>query len=400
MLSQRKTPLKMQYIQLRYQCYQQQLRVMLTALRQFFYFLMMALYLALPALFLSALISLSVIAAKDTEIITRVGYQWGYFLLVYLLIRIQRNAILGHQYRYYLKSLNYSAKFNKTATLLLTLLAGNAPLLAPSLLALLIPNTATLINQFYFVLFAFNVLVIAFIAIKQTSLLWSSLLLFPLLIVIFLQTTTQLNHITLTSMATLLNLLWLVIMLMEHYFSTTLTHHYARIKKWLPLNSGNIEFTGKHYWQFRLIDIKQQAAANIARLGALTLIAMLVILFQHEMKTPANIPIQLIISYFFSLIVASYHFDNERFYKKYRYYLASILMTTKKRYFYDTLAIVLITLFMLMVSILLLNFNWLTLFTLPITTLLTVVAIHYFPRNFFIAPSIFNLGLLVTYFIV
>ncbi len=362
---------------------------------------MMALYLALPAMFLSALISLSVIAAKDTRLIERIGYQWGYFLLVFLLIRIQRSAILGSQYSYYLKSLNYSVKLTKITTVLLVILAGNAPLLAPSLLAFLIPNIDTLMTQFYFILFAISVLSIAVLAIKSATFLVFSLIIFPLISLLLVGTKIidLFADIPLTQTATILNITWLSAMLLEGYFTSSLNNFYQRLSAKLHFNNPiKLAFSGKKYWHFRLIEAKQQLAANLGRLLTLVLISILVMIFQLKMHTLASIPVQLMLNYLFALVIASYHFDNEAFYKKYRYYLASLLITPTKRYFYDTLTIALPTLLMLFISILLLQFSYLIALILPLTIAITVIAIHYFTRNFFILPSILTLLLLLIFF--
>ena len=385
------------YLGLRYQIYQQQLKAMFTALAQMLYFFMMALYLALPAMFLSALISLSVIADINTDLLERVGYQWGYFLLIFLLIRVQKSAILASQYQYFNNTLIVANKWRITGSIGLTLLAGNAPLLAPSLLALWIPNVHILMNQFYFVLFAINVLLTAFFTLKNKSFLWLSLFIFPITALLLSKHATLITPLASTRNATLLNFLWLAMLLLETLFSSYLFQLYARLKSNFALNKTTFSLSGKHYWQFRLIDIKQQLAPNLTRLFSLLLIIMTVLIFQSRMHAIANIPIQLFISYLFSLLIGSYHYDNEAFYQQYRYYLSSILLTPKARYFYDNLSTAFLALIILMVSIGLLNFNLWILLILPITTAITVISIHYFPRNFFIAPSIFTLSLVCAY---
>jgi len=385
------------YLGLRYQLYQQQLKAMFTALAQMFSFFMMALYLALPAMFLSALISLSVIADIKTDLLERVGYQWGYFLLIFLLIRVQKSAILASQYQYFNNTLIVANKWRITASIGLTLLAGNAPLLAPSLLALLIPNIHTLMNQFYFVLFALNVLLIAFFTLKNKRFLWLSLLIFPLATLLLSSQTTLITQLISTKNAIWLNFLWLAMLLLETLFSTFLLNIYTRIKNIFDFDKTRFALTGKHYWQLRVIEIKQQLAPNLTRLFTLLLIIIIVLVFQSKMHAIANIPIQLFVSYIFALLIGSYHFDNEAFYRHYQYYLSSMLLSPKTRYFYDNLPTVLLVLMILSVSIGLLNFSLWLLLILPITTTITVMAIHYFPRNFFIAPSVFMMMLVIVY---
>lgn len=389
--------LVLMYINLRSRIYQQQLKAMFTALTQMLTFFMMALYLALPALFLSALISLSIIADINTELMERVGYQWGYFLLIFLLIRVQKSAILASQYQHFHNALMITNRWKKIASIGLTLLAGNAPLLAPCLLALLIPNVATLVHQFYFVIFALNVLVIAWLTIKNDHFLWLSLLVFPTIFLVFSNQNPTFTHLVSTKSATMINLLWLTILLLETVFASRVLQFYLHIKSRLAFDQDNFALNGKYYFQFRLIEIKQQLAPNLTRLFTLTLIIIIVLVFQSKMHSTANIPIQLFVSYLFALLIGSYHFDNEGFYRHYRYYLSSILLPPKSRFFYDNLSTTLLVLIVLMISIGLLNFSLWLLLILPITTALTVVAVHYFPRNFFIAPSIFMMALVITY---
>jgi uncharacterized protein DUF6136 len=379
------------YVYIRYQIYQQQLKVMLTALAQMLAFFMMILYVALPAIFLSALISLSVIADIKTTVADRIIYQWAYLLLVFLIIRIQKSAIIASHYRYYHQSLLIPNKTRKTATLLLTLLAGNIPLLAPIALALFIPNIKILMAHLYFPLFAINVLLMALVTIKQANLPWFSLIILPITIFTLTTKTTIFNHTTLTNNAIILNALWLAFSLLEIW----LLKHFSQLKT--DFLTRVIAFSGKYYWQFRLIEIKQQLAANLSRLFALFLLIALVVIVQNKMQLVAIIPLQLFMLYLFSIVIASYQFDNEAFYRKYNYYLNTTLITKQARFYYDSLPMVLLVLFVTMVSILALNFTVYSLVILPLNTLISLLSVRHFPRNFFIPPSIFMMVIALSY---
>jgi hypothetical protein len=123
---------------------------MLPAVAQLLAFLLSILYLAIPASILTALISLSVIADINTTIEQRIIYQWAYFVLLYFLIRIQRNAVLGVNYQHYLASLPIPVKLKRINTVLLTLVAGNLLLLAPLFLLIFIPSWSVFLHQLHF----------------------------------------------------------------------------------------------------------------------------------------------------------------------------------------------------------------------------------------------------------
>ena len=95
----------MTYFQLRLKIYQEELKQMLSSIKQLLVFLMLLLQIALPVAILTSLISLSIIESSTTSINSRISYQWGYLSFLFLLISVQKKAIFGEVYQLYLTSI-------------------------------------------------------------------------------------------------------------------------------------------------------------------------------------------------------------------------------------------------------------------------------------------------------
>ncbi|WDE08887.1 hypothetical protein SG34_029550 [Thalassomonas viridans] len=356
------------YFKLRGQIYYHELKRMLASVSQLFTFLMMILYLAIPASVLTALVSLSVIADTDTPTDQRILYQWGYFILVYVMLSIQKNAILAQSYRPYMASLLIPAGQKHSATFLLTLAAGNLPLLAPVFLLGYIPDWQTFTTQLHFPLFALSVLVIAWISLKNKAFPWLTLCLAPLLLHV------GSSHYPVGAIA--LNSCVLALLLAEAVFEPLLLINRQRQRM-------------RHYWQIRWIAILQKPANLTGRIYFCTLFLALVAYVQYKMVLEANAYIQILVCWVLALVIGSYQFDNEAFYRKYHHYLAGLLNRPRSRYLQDMLPAV----FMAFVAGLAmtsgLNFSGEMLVLLPLGVLLTVVGVTKFYRNFFILPSLF-----------
>lgn len=95
----------MNYPQLRLQLYQQSLRQWLENLQQIGVGLVVLFPMALPVLVLLPLLSLGVVADPHTSTLVYLNTLWGYLLLVFSWMLLQRTGISGLQYQLYLQSL-------------------------------------------------------------------------------------------------------------------------------------------------------------------------------------------------------------------------------------------------------------------------------------------------------
>jgi len=362
------------YFKLRGQIYYHELQQLLTSVSQLLTFLMMVLYLAIPASILTALVSLSVIEDIHTPAEQRIVYQWGYFFLVYLLIRIQRNAILARSYQPYMASLLIPAGQKHTATILLTLAAGNIPLLAPVFLLSYIPDWQAFISQLHFPLFALSALVVAMISLKNQKFPWFSLCVAPMLLYAGVS--------EYPAGAILLNTCVLALLLGEAFFT--------------PLAMVNKQnWQVRYYWQIRWIAIMAKPANLTGRLYFTALFIGLVAYVQYKMALGANDFIQLLVCWVLALVIGSYQFDNERFYIEHPHYLAGMLNQRRSRYLVDMLPAMFIGVIAGLTLSLWLNFSALALVLLPLGVLLTIVSVTKFDRNFFILPSLFYSMILI-----
>ncbi|WP_085297212.1 DUF6136 family protein [Cognaticolwellia mytili] len=356
------------YLLLRGQIYYHELKQMLPSVGQLLAFLLSILYLAISAAILTALISLSVIADLNTSFEQRIIYQWSYFLLLYFLIRIQKSAILGLKHRYYLASLPISPKLKHANTILLTLIAGNLPLLAPIFLLSFIPDWVTFGSQLHFPLFALSVLLIAWLSLKNNTLPWLSLLLTPFVLLFAFKAYTV--------SAVALNSSIILLLLIEIYYE--------------PLSFlSNVSWKVKYYWQIRWIAIMKVPENILIRIFFCGLLIGLTAYVQYKMGQTANGYIQILFCWVLAILIGSYQFDNEEFYQDYAYYLASLLNQFRVRYCLDILPGMLIALISCLAMYLWLNFSIKMIVLLPLGVLLTMISVSKFHRNFFIPPSLF-----------
>ena len=355
------------YLQLRGKIYYHELRKMLPAAGQLIAFLLSILYLAIPASILTALISLSVIADINTPIEQRIIYQWGYFFLLYFLIRIQKNAILGLNYQHYLATLPIPVKLKHTNTVLLTLIAGNLPLLTPVFLLTFIPDWATFISQLHFPVFALSILIVAWLSLKNQSLPWLSFLFAPLVLLLAFKG-GSLSAISLNS-------LWLLLLVIDTYYEPVS----FIAKKSLPV---------KYYWQIRWIAIMKSPANVLIRIFFCGLFIGMVAYVQYKMGQIANGYIQILIFWFLAIVIGSYQFDNEEFYQHYPHYLSGLLNQFYTRYFWDMLPAMFITLISAVAMYFYLHFSMPMITLLPLGILITMLSVSKYHRNFFIIPSL------------
>lgn len=364
------------YSQLRGQIYYFELKQLLPSFGQLLAFLLSILYLAISASILTALISLSVIADINTSLEQRIIYQWGYFFLLYLLIHVQRKAILGLNHQLFLASLPTPVKIKNANTLLLTLVAGNLPLLAPLFLLTFIPNLTTFFNQLYFPLFVLSVLLLAWAAIKRNTLPWLSLLFAPVALLLVIQ------EYSLSAIS--LNSTWLLILVIELYFDSL---SFDFNKFWRL----------KYYGQIRWIAIMQGPANALSRIFFAGLFIGMVAYVQYKMGQSANSYIQIVVCWFLAIIIGSYQFDNEAFYHHYPHYLSGLLSQFNTRYFFDILPAMFITLITSLVLYLWLDFSIVLIIFFPFGVLVTMLSVSKYHHNFFIVPSLIYSLLMFTY---
>lgn len=363
----------MQYFILRWKIYQHELKPLLIALGQLIPFLLFVLYLAIPALMLTALVSLSVIGDTDTSLTQRVIYQGLYFLLLYMMIRLQKRAILGQGYQHYLASVPVSGSLRSSATCLLTLAAGNLVLLTPLLLLGYMQDWHSLTNHLYFVLFALNCLLIAWVSIKNPCFPWLSLLVLPVLALLTLAQDAL--------SASLLNTLWLALIVFEAYFQ--------------PVNFlTKLNWRLKHYWQMRWIGIFNSPVNLLSRIFIGLFFVVLVAYLQHKVAQVASGQLQILACLVLALTIGSYQFDNERFYLTYPHYLGGLFDSAKRRYWIDSLPVMLIAILMSMICVTLLHFSSWLILLLPALALFTCVCVTKFQRVFFIPPAVLT-GVLI-----
>jgi hypothetical protein len=357
----------MGYLLLRGQIYYHELKQMLPSLGQLFAFLLSILYLAISASILTALISLSVIADINTPLEQRIIYQWGYFILLYFLISIQKSAILGLNNQHYLATLPTPLKLKHTSTVLLTMVAGNLPLLAPVFLLFYIPDWTTFISQLHFPLFALSILIIAWLSLKNETLPWLSLFFAPLVLLL------GFKEYSLSAVS--LNSAFLLLLLIEVYYE--------------PFSFiSNISWRVKYYWQIRWIAIMKKPANILTRIFFCGLFIGMVAYGQYKMGQIANGYIQILFCWILATLIGSYQFDNEEFYQNYPHYLSSLLNKFRIRYCLDILPGMFITLISCIAMYLWLHFSMELIILLPFGVLVTMISVSKYHRNFFIIPSL------------
>jgi hypothetical protein len=360
----------MTYFGLRFKIYQEAIKQILLSLKQLLLFLSLLLQVVLPAAILTALISLSIIESNTTTIDTRIVYQWGYFVFLFFLIRVQKKAILGEANSYYLASIPVTKVHQYCSNILLISCAGNLPLLVPLLFLIANIDICLSSEHLYFSLFVIATLLTTWLAVNGRHLPWGSLLLFPIVMLVYT------NDLPESLSSSRLNYYWLITLLIDCLYKSM-----PRIKK--------IQLPMKHYWLIRWIAIQANPTPLLGRVFICGLLIVLVNYAQSELETIALVNIQIAVCYLISLLVGSLQFDNEKFHLRYRLYLASTLLSLQYRYLLDTFPAILMALLMTLTLHNLLSFSLLVSISMPIGTLITLLSVTKYKRNFFITPSVF-----------
>lgn len=119
---------------MRVQIYHQELRQWLQSLQQIGFGLIVLFPMALPALVLLPLLSLGVAANPATTVLVYLNTLWGYLLLLYSWMMLQREGIHGTRYQLYLKSLPTPPLLKAASDMGLVFYGANFFILGPLLL--------------------------------------------------------------------------------------------------------------------------------------------------------------------------------------------------------------------------------------------------------------------------
>jgi hypothetical protein len=342
---------------------------MLPSVGQLLAFLLSILYLAISASILTALISLSVIADINTTMEQRVIYQWGYFFLLYFLIRMQKTAILGLTHQHYLESLPVSVKLKHTNTVLLTLVAGNLPLLAPLFILTFIPDWSTFISQLHFPIFVLSVFMVALLSLKNKTLPWISLVFAPVILLLGFE------EYALSAIS--MNSAMLLLLVIEAYFE--------------PLSFIlNKSWSVKYYCQIRWIAIMKNPTNAVVRLLFCCLFLGMFAYVQYKMEQVANAYIQILFCWLLAIVIGSYQFDNQRFYQQYHLYINGLFNQFYIRYCLDILPAMFVSIISCVLMYIGLSFPMEMIVLLSLEVLITMICVSKFHRNFFIIPSLLS----------
>ena len=355
------------YLNLRWQIYSDELQQLLASLQQLMTFLLLILYLALPILILTPLLCLSIIADIDTSLVERVIYQWFYLALLYLLIRIQRNAVIASKYQHFLASIPQSSISSKLASILLTCIAGNLLLLSPLALLAYLPNWQAVLVNVHFIFFALAAMAIAWLAIQKVKFAWFALVALPAILLLMM----PLNILNAANMN--------LAMLAAIVFSGLVR---------LPRSLNNENPTLTSYWQLRFLALKSKPSNGVFRLVSCLLILVLIVYVQYQVEQTAANFVQVFVCWLVSIILGSQQFDNEEFHRSYHYYLANFSIDKKVRYLFDVSPALVVSILLALMMIYLLSFSYFVLVLLPFACLLTQFSVNKFMRNFFILPSL------------
>ncbi|WP_438864630.1 DUF6136 family protein [Neptunicella sp.] len=122
------------YWQFRIRIYHQSLQQWLDSLRQISLGLVALFPLALPALLLIPLLALGVLADSASDNSLYLNTLWGYLLLLYSWVALQRDGIQARQYQLYINSLPISAAKRSWCELGIILYGANVFVLGPLIL--------------------------------------------------------------------------------------------------------------------------------------------------------------------------------------------------------------------------------------------------------------------------
>ena len=368
----------MRYFLLRFQVYQHSIKTAVAALAELLTFLMMVLYLAIPAMAFTALISLSVIEDINESVAVQAQYQGLYLAITYLYLRIQKRAILGGDNQYYFATLHVSLPQKGLSTAIITLIAGNLPLLMPTYLLSYITSYEQLIQHSHFALFAITVLFISLYCVLRSRPPILTLL-FVLIVAFIPEVAALFNHLFTFNMA-------LLSMLIAEFL----------LQKQIERHSlSTIKVQTKAYWQLRAIYISRTPSTFMMRLLLACVFIGLVAFMQMKLSQVADFAIQQVCYYVVALLIGSFQFEHQTFKAKYHYYLALAHISLRRCLLQETVVAILGALFFSYLMVIVLEFSLWGLVILPTMTLITDLSVVKMNKSFFIPSAFLTLVLVV-----
>jgi len=361
----------MSYLSLRFRVYQHSVKTTVAALAELLTFLMMVLYLAIPAIVFTALVSLSIIEDIREPVSTQALYQGLYLAVTYLLVRIQKRAILGGDSQLYFATLPTSKLVSSLTTTILTAIAGNLPLLVPLFLLTYVNSTEQLIQHAHFALFGVTTLVTAAYCISRKRL--------PVVTGVFVLAVALVNEISsFFPSLVAFNTCLLLVLIAEYFAQKTLEHK----------ECSSLKLRTKAYWQLRAMYMSRTPATMIMRLTLLCIFVALIAFMQTRLSQVASIEIQLICCYVIGLLIGSQQFEHQTFKQKYHYFLALEHISLRRCLIQETVFTLVVALILSYVMIVGLDFEPSMLFYAPLMALTTALSVIWINKSFFI-PSAF-----------
>ena len=369
----------MHYLSLRFQVYQHSVKTAVAALAELLTFLMMVLYLAIPAMVFTALISLSVIEDIREPISVQAQYQGIYLAITFLLIRIQKRAILGGENQYYFSTLPTPMAQRGIVTAFITLIAGNFPLLTPAFLLTYISSFDQLAQHAHFAFFSVTVLATsAYCILRKRP---------PLLTFLFLTVVALMPDISGVFNDLIVFNVTLLLTLMLEFMLQKAVEERAFI---------SLKLRTKAYWQLRITYIFRSPFSMTMRLVLTFIFIGLIAFMQMKLAQIATNEIQIICCYVIGLLIGSMQFEHQTFKTKYHYYLNLEHISPRRCLLQEMLFSIFFSLFFGYLAIALLGFSLTTLVTAPLMALITAVSVIKVNKSFFI-PSAFLTLILVVF---
>lgn len=306
----------MSYWLLRVQIYHEELRQWLQSLQQIGFGLIVLFPMALPALVFLPLLSLGVAANPATSALVYLNTLWGYLLLLYSWMILQREGINGTRYQLYLQSQPTPLLFKKVSDLGLLIYGAHFFILGPLLLlsVVLFQQSARLTAAgsmqlwLEFVPLA-GMLLLAIcysvLALRRT-IPWLSLGVFPFLAFSWAAEFTKPQWL----------LLWCAVLVVEH---------------WLPLFSLKLGNWPQGLYRLLLRADLHSPSAECLRLVALLLLIALTRVCMVAVSADFAPYLLNLTSFLSALLLASSLFGAQALRAQYRLYLATLPQSANRQ---------------------------------------------------------------------
>lgn len=306
----------MSYWLMRVRIYHQALRQWLASLQQIGFGLIVLFPMALPALVLLPLLSLGVAANPATPAFVYLNTLWGYLLLLYSWMTLQREGINGTRYLLYLKSLPTPSLLKSASDMGLVIYGANFFILGPLVLlsVMLLRQSARLtaagsMQLWLELLPLFGMLLLSIcyslLALRR-KIPWLSLLVFPFLVFHWAAELSKAQWL----------LLWGAVLVTEY---------------WLPafsLKPGN--WPQGLYALLLRADLASPSAESLRLVALLLLIALTRICVAAVHVDVASSLLNLI-SFLSAVLLASGLFGTQAFRAQHQLYLATLPQSTQQQ---------------------------------------------------------------------